>query len=113
MSSDTRTSRIDNANREDSTIHNSPRTYYIVYGALLGLLALTVLGGVIGLRAPWGLIVALTIAVAKALLVILYFMHVRDSSRTTWLFVAAGFTWLAILFALTLSDYLSRGWFGA
>ncbi|HEY3137015.1 MAG TPA: hypothetical protein VGL29_13375 [Blastocatellia bacterium] len=40
----------------------------------------------------------------------LYFMHVRWSSRLTWVFVCAGFFWLAIMVALTLSDYLTRGW---
>ena len=54
--------------------------------------------------------VALTIAVLKALLVILFFMHVKDSPRLTWLVVASGFVWLGIMIALTLSDYLSRGW---
>jgi len=55
-------------------------------------------------------VVALTIAVIKATLVVLYFMHVRWSSRLTWVFVCAGFFWLAIMVALTLSDYLTRGW---
>jgi hypothetical protein len=41
-------------------------------------------------------------------LVILFFMHVRYSSRLTWLFVLAGFIWLAIMVDLTLSDYLTR-----
>ncbi len=57
-------------------------------------------------------IVALSIAVLKAMLVVLYFMHVRYSSKLTWAFVGAGFFWLAILFALTLSDYFSRPWLG-
>ena len=52
---------------------------------------------------------ALTIAVVKMLLVILFFMHVRYSSRLTWIFVAAGFIWLLIMLDLTLSDYLTRG----
>ena len=54
-------------------------------------------------------IVALSIAVLKATLVVLYFMHVRYSSRLTWVFVIAGFFWLAILMVLTLSDYKTRG----
>ena len=54
--------------------------------------------------------VAMLIAACKALLVILFFMHVRYSSRLTWVFVAAGFFWLMILFALTLADVLSRRW---
>jgi cytochrome c oxidase subunit IV len=55
-------------------------------------------------------VVALTIAVIKATLVVLYFMHVRYGSRLTWVFVCAGFFWLAIMVALTLSDYMTRGW---
>ena len=54
--------------------------------------------------------VAMVIAACKALLVILFFMHVRYSSRLTWVFVAAGFFWLMILLALTLADVLSRRW---
>ena len=55
-------------------------------------------------------VVMLTIACIKALLVILFFMHVRWSTRLTWVVVAAGFFWLLILFGLTMTDYLSRGW---
>lgn len=55
-------------------------------------------------------VAALTIAVIKMLLVILYFMHVRYKSALTWVFVAAGFIWLLIMVDLTLSDYLTRGW---
>jgi cytochrome c oxidase subunit 4 len=54
--------------------------------------------------------VALTIAVIKATLVVLYFMHLRYSSKLTQVVVAAGVCWLIILFALTLSDYLTRHW---
>jgi cytochrome c oxidase subunit IV len=58
----------------------------------------------------WNAIVALSIAVIKATLVVLYFMHVRYSSKLTWVFVVAGLVWLIILFALTLSDYMTRSW---
>ena len=61
----------------------------------------------------WNAVVALTIAVIKGLLVVLYFMHVRYSSRLTMVFVAAGFIWLIIMVALTLSDYLTRPWIPA
>jgi len=56
--------------------------------------------------------VALTIAVLKALLVILYFMHVRYSDSLVWVFVAAGFFWLSLLLVGILQDYISRGWVG-
>jgi cytochrome c oxidase subunit 4 len=55
-------------------------------------------------------VAAMTIAVTKAVLIILYFMHVLYSSRLSWVWVGAGFFWLVIMFALTFSDYLTRGW---
>ena len=76
--------------------------------AMLGLV-LTVLASFLNLGTTWGVLIALTIAIAKAILVILYFMHVRESSRTTWLFVAAGFIWLAVLIGLMI---VAAVWFG-
>jgi cytochrome c oxidase subunit 4 len=55
-------------------------------------------------------VVMLAIACTKALLVILFFMHVRWSSRLTWVVAASGFVWLLILFGITMTDYLTRGW---
>lgn len=60
----------------------------------------------------WGrfnTVIALSIAVLKGSLVVWIFMHVRHSTRLTQLVVASGFFWLLILFAFTMSDYLSRG----
>ena len=57
----------------------------------------------------WNPVIALTIACTKATLVILYFMHVRYSSKLTIVTVCAGFFWLLILITLSLSDYLTRG----
>ncbi|MCP4205020.1 MAG: hypothetical protein GY769_24190 [bacterium] len=57
-------------------------------------------------------VVALTIAVVKTTLVVLFFMHVRNSAPMTKLSIIAGFLWLAILIGLTLSDYFSRGFLG-
>ena len=62
------------------------------------------------LPGPLNAIVALTIAVFKATLVVLFFMHVRYRSRLTWVFIAAGLIWLIILIAFTLSDFLTRQW---
>ncbi len=59
---------------------------------------------------PLNAVLALTIAVIKATLVVLYFMHVRYSPRLIGLVIAAALFWLAILFALTISDYSTRGW---
>jgi cytochrome c oxidase subunit 4 len=86
--------------------------YYLVYAALMVLLLLTVAVAELGLGV-WGVLIALTIAIVKALLVILYFMHLRYSSRLTWLFAACGFAWLGILMVLAISDYLSRSWIGS
>ncbi len=61
---------------------------------------------------PWYLntIVAMTIAVTKATFVVLYFMHVRYSIRLVWVIVASALFWMAIMFALTFSDYWTRSW---
>ena len=86
----------------------SEKTYYLIFAALIGMTLLTValsfveLGGL-------HLIVGLAIATTKAVLVALFFMHVRHSTRLTWLFVIAGFIWLGIMIDLTLSDYSTRG----
>jgi cytochrome c oxidase subunit 4 len=90
----------------------STRVYFIVYFALLILLALTVAVAQVDLGV-WSTVVAMTIAVVKALLVLLYFMHLRYSSRLIWLFAGAGFVWLLIMLTYTLTDYLSRTWVGS
>lgn len=61
---------------------------------------------------PWyfNTIVAMTIAVTKATFVVLYFMHVRYSTRLIWVIMASALFWMVILFALTFSDYNTRGW---
>jgi cytochrome c oxidase subunit 4 len=59
---------------------------------------------------PLNPVVALTIACTKAVLVILFFMHVRYSDKLTKLTVVAGFFWLLILITLSLSDYITRDW---
>ena len=59
---------------------------------------------------PMNNVVMLTIASSRRLLVVLFFMHVRWSSRLTWVVAAAGFFWLLILFGITMGDYMTRGW---
>ncbi len=83
--------------------------YYSVYGALLALTLLTV-GVAFADLGPLNIVLALAIAVSKALLVMLFFMHLRYSGRLTWVVVGAGVVWLAHLLIFTLADYLSRGW---
>ena len=82
--------------------------YYGVFGALMVGTALTV-GAAFSTWAAQQRRDA-GIAITKALLVILFFMHVRWSTRLTWVVAASGFFWLLILFGLTMSDYLTRGW---
>ena len=88
----------------------SATLYFKVWGILLALLLLTWAVAQVNLG-PLNIVAAMTVAVAKLLLVILYFMHVRSSPRSTWLFVAAGFFWFFIMVALTMGDYLTRGAF--
>lgn len=57
---------------------------------------------------PLNTVAALTIAVTKALLVVLFFMHVRYSSRLTQIVVGTGLFWLVIMIALVMGDYLTR-----
>jgi cytochrome c oxidase subunit 4 len=90
--------------------HVAPKSlYYMVFAALLAGTALTVAAAFLNLG-PLNNIVMLTIACTKALLVILFFMHVRWSTQLTWVVVGSGFFWLLILFGLGMSDYMSRGW---
>ena len=87
----------------------TPKTYLLVFAALMVLTGLTVWMAFI----DWGAlntIIALAIAVTKALLVVLIFMHVRYSSHLTRLVVSGGVFWFLLLIVLTLSDYLTRGW---
>lgn len=94
----------------DGSPHVVPvRIYVAVFGALMVLTATTTAVSFVDLG-PWSTVVALGIAVVKATLVVLFFMHVKYSSRLTKIVVAGGVFWLAILIALTLSDFLSRGW---
>ncbi|MDA0990639.1 MAG: cytochrome C oxidase subunit IV family protein [Verrucomicrobia bacterium] len=85
------------------------RSYLGIFAALIGLTLLTVGIAYVDLGA-WNTLVAVTIAVCKGTLVLLFFMHLIHSSRLTWIYAAAGFVWLAILVAFTLSDTLTRGW---
>ena len=93
-------------------VHAEPaRNYILVLVALLVLTATTVAVAFVNLG-PLNNVVALAIAMVKTLLVILFFMHVRTSTRLIALTAGAGFFWLLILIAITMSDYASRGWLG-
>jgi cytochrome c oxidase subunit 4 len=98
--------------------HPTVAVYLSVFVVLLVLLVATVLAaemefsfGGKGHSAGIGtlnFVVAAAIASVKAVLIILFFMHVRYSTPLTWLVAGAGFFWLAILFGLTLADYFTR-----
>ena len=90
--------------------HVAPKSmYYAVFAALIVGTALTVGVAFVDLGAMNNVLM-LGIASTKALLVILFFMHVRWSTRLTWVIAASGFVWLLILFGITMTDYLARGW---
>lgn len=85
------------------------KTYVSVFLALMVFTTITVAAAFLNLGA-FNAVVALTIAVIKAVLVVLFFMHVRYSSKMVMVVVVAGFFWLTIMLALTMSDYISRVW---
>jgi cytochrome c oxidase subunit 4 len=85
------------------------KTYWTVFWALMVLLVATVVGAYMPLG-HFHLLMAMTIAVVKAALIIMYFMHVKYSGKITWVFSTAAFAWLAILILFCLNDYLSRNW---
>jgi len=87
------------------------RVYVVIFFALMVGTAITVLAAYQDFPGALNVVIAMTIAVAKATLVVLYFMHVRYSAPLVWVIVASGLFWLAILFALTFSDYMTRDWF--
>lgn len=85
------------------------RVYYAIFAILMVLTAVTVGVAYIDLG-PVNTVAALAIAGFKAMIVVLFFMHVKYSTRLIKLTVIAGLYWMGIIFALTLSDYLTRGW---
>jgi cytochrome c oxidase subunit 4 len=92
------------------SVHITPLwQYFAVFLALAAGTILTVIASRIDLgwaNTP----VALAIATIKAVLVILFFMHVIHSTRLTWVIILGAFLWLAVMFVLTFSDYLTRAW---
>ena len=87
---------------------SSPKFYVLIFAALMVLTAVTVWVATLDLG-PANDIVAMAVAVVKATLVVLFFMHVRYSTRLTGLTVVASLFWLALLLLITLSDYWTRG----
>jgi len=87
----------------------SKKIYFAIFATLMVFTLTTIEVARFDLGAL-NVVVALTIAVVKAVLVVLFFMHVRHSSSLTKITIAAGLFWLLILIVLTLSDYASRAW---
>lgn len=87
----------------------SPKVYAMIFGALLVATALTVWASYWDV-APWNAAIAIAIACAKATLVVLFFMHVKYSSKLTKLTVGAGVFTFLILVGMSLADYFTRAW---
>ena len=85
------------------------RIYYAIFATLMVLTGVTVAIAYVDLG-PWNTVVAVAIACFKAMIVVLYFMHVKYSTRLIKLTVIAGLYWMGILITLTLGDYLTRAW---
>ena len=85
------------------------KQYSYVFGTLLLLTFVTTAVGMINLG-RLNVVVALVIAVIKAMLVVLFFMHIYWSTKLTRVVVVSGLAWLSLLLWLTLTDVLSRGW---
>jgi len=90
--------------------HIAPvRSYVLIFSLLMVFTAVTVAAAFINLGAL-NFPVAISIAIIKATLVILFFMHVKYSSQLTKLIIGSGLFFLLVMFSLTMTDYLSRGW---
>jgi cytochrome c oxidase subunit 4 len=93
-------------------VHVQPlKVYFAVFLALMAFTAITVFAAFVNLG-PLNNFVALGIAVAKATLVILYFMHVKGNTKLVPVVILSGLFFLFILFLFLAADYGTRGWLG-
>ena len=91
----------------------SPKIYFGIFSVLMICTVLTVVAAEIDLNQYFGglnIIVALTIAVFKASLVVLFFMHGKYSPKRTQMVIIASVFWLAVMLFMTMSDYVTRQW---
>jgi cytochrome c oxidase subunit 4 len=96
--------------RQGETEHVVPVSVYVgIFAALLVLTATTTAIAFVDLG-PWNTVVALGIAVVKASLVVLFFMHLKYSPLLNRTVLVGGLFWLAIMIGLTLTDFATRGW---
>ena len=90
--------------------HVTPLSVYFgIFGALMVLTAITVAVAWVNLGSL-NILVALGVAVFKATLVVLYFMHLKYSSKLTWVVLGSGLFWLFILLSILMADYATRAW---
>lgn len=90
--------------------HSHKSLYFKIFGVLMFLLAATLGVALIPIPGSGNLIVALSIAVAKAMLIILFFMHFKDGDTLTWIVGGGTLVWFGIMIVLTMTDYASRDW---
>jgi len=109
MSEPTQHEVLDTEPTHHATHIVSPKVYGVIFASLLFFTGLTVAASYLELGV-FNAIVAIAIACIKAVLVILFFMHVKYSSRLTKLTVAAGFFTFFVLITMSLTDYISRAW---
>ena len=91
----------------------SPKLYVAIFATLMICTVLTVYAATVDLNhliPGLNIIVALTIAVFKASLVVLFFMHGKYSPKRTQIVIIASVFWLAVMLFMTMSDYISRPW---
>jgi len=90
--------------------HIVPVSLYVaIWASLIICTALTVFAASVDLGV-FNIVVALVIATIKGSLIVLFFMHLRYSSKLTMVTIIAAMFWLFIMFSLTLTDYLTRHW---
>ncbi|PDW03219.1 cytochrome C oxidase subunit IV family protein [Candidatus Viridilinea mediisalina] len=94
--------------------HIGPATYYKVFAALMVLMFLTVgawwVEGMLNIPRALGVFIAVAIASTKTVLIVLFFMHIKVSSRVTQLYAVAALVALLFMFVITMGDYFARGW---
>ena len=90
---------------------DSVMTYALVFLALIAATVVTTAVAFVDLG-PFSVVVALAIAICKMLLVVLFFMHVRHSTKLTKLVLLGGILWFFILIGMTYTDFGSRTWMG-
>lgn len=83
------------------------KVYYLIFVTLI-LLTLVTVDVAFYNFGFLNIYIAMGIATVKALIVAVYFMHLRYNPRLTWLFAGAGILWLLIMFVLTMADYMTR-----